>query len=80
MTLEELQKEKKHLNKKLFSHFKGLTLVNKVWQEYSEDTPLGNMLRRRDKVILQIHKRGNGYGTKEIEEAEGIDKASKKNP
>jgi hypothetical protein len=65
MTLEELQKERKRLNKRLAPHFKGKSLINDVWREYNEDTSLGNMLRRRDKVCIQIYKKGNGCGQKE---------------
>lgn len=66
MTIKELQKEKAKLNKKLAPFFKGKPLVNDIWKEYSEDTPLGNLLRRKDKVCIQIYKlEGNGYGQKE---------------
>lgn len=79
MTIDELIREKKRLNKKIAPHFKGLPLINEVWKEYNEDTPLGALLRRKDKVCIQIHMKGNGYGKNKKGQKDGTSRNSEKN-
>ena len=71
MSIKELRREKKKLTKKLAPHFEGQPLVNKVWHEYNEGTPLGKLLKRKDKVCIQLYKMENGGNGQEKEPFKG---------
>ena len=58
--IKKLKREYNKLNKKLAPYFEGMGIINKIWREYQDDSEVGKMLRRRDKVILMLHDLQNG--------------------
>jgi hypothetical protein len=73
MSAKQLNRAMTKLNKKLAPYFEGQLIINKIWHEYSEDTPVGELLRRRDKVRLQLHKLENGGNGKKGEAFRGTE-------